>query len=217
MKTKILLLTGLVFLSIKNQAQTVTDYDGNVYNTVTIGTQVWMKENLKVTHYNNGDTISNITAQGVWDTLTSGAYCNYNNNSSFVNTYGRLYNWYAVNDTRFLCPTGWHVPTDAEWTTLTNYLGGEDIAGGKLKEKDTTHWESPNTGATNDYWFTALPGGYRNSHGTFYGVGHYGYWWSATENNATIAWVRDLDYDNSNVTRDNYNKVDGFSVRCIRD
>jgi|WetSurMetagenome_2_1015567.scaffolds.fasta_scaffold63125_4 uncharacterized protein (TIGR02145 family) len=197
---------------------TLTDQDGNVYKTVTIGTQTWMAENLRTTMYNDGTSITNVTGVTEWGNLTTGAYCNYNNttNTDTIATYGRLYNWYAVN-TGKLCPTGWHVPTDAEWTTLTNYLGGEDAAGGKLKETGTKHWLSPNTGATNETGFTALPGGDRGDDGAFYDIGHYGIWWSATENNTSDAWLRYMHYYSSNVTRNYYSRKLGFSVRCVRD
>jgi uncharacterized protein (TIGR02145 family) len=141
------------------ETNTVTDIDGNIYHTVTIGTQVWMVENLKTTKYRNGDPIPNVTGNA-WAALTTGAYCWYNNDAAtYKATYGALYNWYAVADSRNIAPTGWHVPTDAEWTTLTTFLGGESVAGGKLKETGTNHWTSPNTGATNETGFTALPGG----------------------------------------------------------
>ena len=196
---------------------TVTDIDGNVYHAVTIGTQVWMVENLKTTKYRDGTSIPNVTGNTAWSILTTGAYCDYNNTPSNSATYGRLYNWYAATDAHNIAPTGWHVPTDAEWSTLTTYLGGESVAGGKLKEIGTTHWTSPNTGATNETGFTALPGGYRDYGGTFYGIGDYGYWWSATENDATYAWYRNMNYDFSDVSSYNVDKELGFSVRCVRD
>ncbi|MFA4851475.1 MAG: FISUMP domain-containing protein [Bacteroidales bacterium] len=202
---------------MKTQAQTVSDIDGNVYNTITIGTQVWMKENLKVTHYSNGDAIPNISDNTSWSNLATGARCYYNNDSA-VNApvYGVLYNWYAVNDSRNIAPTGWHVPTDAEWTTLTTYLGGESVAGGKLKETDTTHWQSPNTGATNETGFTALPSSFRGDNGIFGYVGVYGYWWSSTEYNAIYAWFRDVHYNVSSVGRSYYDKEVGYSLRCMK-
>lgn len=150
----------------------VIDIDGNVYQIVTIGTQVWMAENLKVTHYRNGDVIPNVTDGPTWAGLTTGAYCEYDNNVASVATYGRLYNWYAAVDTRNIAPDGWHVPSDEEWKQLETYLGmsqaeadaiglrGSD-EGGMLKETGTSHWDSPNTGATNESGFTALPGGHR--------------------------------------------------------
>jgi len=195
---------------------TVTDADGNTYNTVTIGTQCWMVENLKTTHYRNGDPIPNVTDGTAWSNLTTGAYCNYDNDANNSTTYGRLYNWYAVGDSRNIAPTGWHVATDAEWTTLTDYLGGEDVAGGKLKEAGYTHWQSPNTDATNETGFTALPGGFRCD--IFGYVGYYGDWWSATEGSITSsAWNRDIDFDNSGVHQGNAMEAFGFSVRCVRD
>lgn len=195
---------------------TLTDQDGNVYKTVTIGTQTWMAENLRTTSYNDGTSISNVTGATEWGNLTTGAYCNYNNttNTDTIATYGRLYNWYAVN-TGKLAPKGWHVPTDTEWTTLTDYLGGESIAGGKLKETGTTHWISPNTSATNESGFTALPCGYRSSNGTFNGID--GYWWSSTEGSTVDAYERNVFYDDIGVFSYYFNKGSGSSVRCVRD
>lgn len=197
---------------------TMTDQEGNVYKTVTIGTQTWMAENLRATKYNDGTAIPLITDNTAWSNLSSGAYCNYNNtsNTDTIATYGRLYNWFAVN-TGKLAPTGWHVPTDAEWTQLTDYLGGKSVAGGKIKETGTTHWADPNTGATNETGFTALPGGYRDYDDGFGSVGVYCVWWSATERSATDAWARDMYYGSSSVGRLNYSKELGFSVRCVRD
>lgn len=197
---------------------TMTDQDGNVYKTVTIGTQTWMAENLRTALYNDGTPISNVTDNEEWEHLTTGAYCNYDNtsNTDTIATYGRLYNWYAVN-TGKLAPTGWHVPTDAEWTTLTTYLGGESVAGSKLKETGSTHWIDPNVGATNETGFTALPGGTRTLNGPFYDIGRFGLWWSAIEYSTNNAWYRDIFYYYDNVYRDfSYKKI-GFSVRCVRD
>ena len=195
---------------------TVTDFDGNVYNTVTIGTQVWVVENLKTTRYRNGDAIPNITDTTAWAAQTTGAYCWYNNDATANKDYGLLYNWYAVTDNRNIAPVGWHVPTDAEWTTLTDYLGGMTIAGGKMKETGTTHWYSPNAGATNSSGFTALPGGALGGT-TFSEVGIYGIWWSSTASVASFAWFRDLYYSNANVIRNYTHNQYGFSVRCVRD
>ncbi len=194
----------------------MTDIDGNTYKTVTIGTQTWMAENLKVTKYNDGAAIPNVTDATAWSELTTGALCDYENTPSNSETYGKLYNWYAVN-TGKLCPTGWHVPSDAEWTELTDYLGGTSVAGGKLKETGTTHWASPNTGATNETGFTALPGGYRDFSGAFDGIGVHGYWWSATEGSTSYAWSRFMLNDDSSVYRNYFSKEVGFSVRCVRD
>lgn len=197
-------------------ATTVTDIDGNLYHSVTIGTQVWMVENLKVTKYNDGTSIPNVTDATEWSELTTGALCDYENTPTNSATYGKLYNWYAVN-TGKLCPTGWHVPTDAEWTTLTTYLGGLSVAGGKLKETGTTHWSSPNTGATNEAGFTALPGGSRTGNGPFNWIGSYGYWWSASESSATNATDRSMLFSASYVDFHYFNKRLGLSVRCVRD
>jgi uncharacterized protein (TIGR02145 family) len=203
--------------------KTVKDIDGNVYKTVKIGNQEWFAENLKTTKYNNGTTIPNVTSNSDWGNLTSGAYAWYENNeATYKNAYGALYNWYAVN-TGNLCPTGWRVPTDAEWTALTDYAGGESVAGGKLKSTRTApdahpRWESPNTGATDEYSFSALPGGGRGGDdGTFVGVGDGGGWWSSTEGGATAAWYWGMSYGLEFVARTNLNKRFGFSVRCLRD
>lgn len=197
---------------------TVTDIDGNVYQTVTIGTQVWMEENLKVTHYRNGDSIPNVTDGAAWSTLTTGAYCEYNTDSANVPTYGRLYNWYAVADSRNIAPVGWHVATDSEWQTLSDSLGGDLVAGGKLKEAGTAQWNSPNTGATNESGFSALPGGYRYfGSGTYFTMGNYASFWSSTEYSSSYAWGLFLGYDNLGITRGGYVKGYGFSVRCVRD
>ena len=225
--TKIITIAILLFVSLlsdsckkddDNNPITVTDIDGNVYHTVTIGTQVWMVENLKTTHYKNGTAIPNVTDNGAWAALATGAYCDYGNMPSNSTTYGRLYNWYAVNTSMsLLCPAGWHVPSDAEWTTLINYLGGEAIAGGILKEIGLTHWISPNTSATNETGFTALPGGSRDYDGTFGQLGSYAHWWSYTVSDISKAWNRYLIYNNSAAYRVDYYKHSGFSVRCIKD
>ncbi|MCK3682627.1 fibrobacter succinogenes major paralogous domain-containing protein [Maribellus sp. YY47] len=196
----------------------VIDADGNVYRVITIGTQTWMAENLKTTHYNDGTEIPNITDSNEWVALTSGAYCWYNNDeTTYKDTYGALYNWYAVN-TGKLAPTGWHVPTDAEWRVLIDYLGDEREVSGKLKESGITHWANPNFAATNETGFTALPGGYREyQYGAFDGIGNTGFWWSATESVNNSAWYRAMFAVSSIVTTPNYFKGNGFSVRCIRD
>ena len=174
---------------------TVTDTDGNVYHTVIIGEQVWMSENLKTTKYRNGNPIPKVSDGTTWSNHSIGAYCNYNKYEDNSTTYGRLYNWYAVNDSRNIAPTGWHIPSDAEWTTLTTYLGGECVAGGNLKETGITHWQSPNTGATNKTGFTALPGGYRHCNGDFFCMCRNASFWSSTEHNCNDARYRKLGYD----------------------
>ena len=196
---------------------TVTDIDGNVYQTVTIGTQVWMAENLKVTLYRNGDAILNVTDSAGWIGLTTGAYCNYNNDIDNVATYGKLYNWYAASDIRNIAPAGWHVPNDIEWQTLVNYLGGDAIAGWKMKESGTVHWSPPNTGATDEYGFTALPGGYRGWYGIFADLGNYATYWTSTVISSTYAWYRSVSYDNPEVSHYDSKKHYGFSLRCVKD
>ena len=161
----------------------LTDIDGNAYKAIKIGNQVWMYENLKTTKLNDGTAIPLVTTSAAWGNLTTPGYCWYNNDeASNKNVYGALYNWYTIN-TGKLCPAGWHVPTVAEWTTLTTFLGGESVAGGKLKETGIAHWKSPNTGASNETGFTALPGGFRDFDGVFAQIYNSGCWWSATEYN----------------------------------
>ena len=184
---------------------------------VTIGTQVWTIRNLDVTTYRNGDVIPQVTDPTAWVNLTTGAWCSYNNDSANDAIYGKLYNWYAVNDLRGLAPSGYHIPTDAEWTTLTTTLGGTSVAGGAMKETGLMHWLSPNTDATNSSGFAGLPGGFRNSSGFFLFIGYYGSWWSSTEYDTTLAWYRYLDFNSSFVVRGNNNKTNGFSVRLIKD
>ncbi len=205
------------FRVILNTTLTITDIDGNVYQTVKIGTQVWMKENLKTTHYRNGDAIPNVTETTAWENLTTGAYCHYNNNPANAAKYGNLYNFKTISDSRNICPSGWHVPTDAEWTELTTFLGGDSIAGGKLKESGTTHWTSENVGADNSSGFTALPGGDRILNGAFYLMGDYGFFWSATEIDNTNAYARALGRQVALVDRGPYNKIAGYSIRCLKD
>jgi len=210
-------------ISFKTLALTVTDVDGNTYSTVTIGTQVWMAENLKVTKYNDGTAISNVTNNTTWAYLTTGAYCWYNNDATtYKSTYGALYNWYTAN-TGKLCPSGWHVPAEEEWTVLGTYLGGTysagspNTVGGKLKETGTNHWFSPNTGATNESGFTALPGGYRSNSGAYGNLGLSGDWWSSSMNQYGAIIDHGMYYNQSNLTYGNYGKTEGYSVRCLRD
>lgn len=195
---------------------TVTDIDGNVYGTVIIGLQEWMAENLKVTKYLNNDAIPLVSDGTIWAGLISGAYCWHDNLIADFNEYGGLYNWYAVNDSRGLCPTGWHVPSDAEWSILISYLGGVSVAGGKIKECGTAHWWSPNTGATNQTCFSALPGGMRDLNGTF-GINEAeGFWWSSTQFNSSNAYDRSMYYDWEGVYEDWGENHYGFSVRCLK-
>ncbi len=208
----------------------ITDIDGNFYPSIIINGQEWMQQNLAVSKYRNGDPIPTGLSNTTWQNTTSGAYAIYNNDAANNTTYGKLYNWYAVNDSRGLCPAGWHVPSDAEWTTLINYLdpnaaGGDvfpNIAGGKMKSTGTIEngdglWYSPNEQATNESGFTGLPGGYSDDYGSYSSVGYDGYWWSSTEYGSSVAWIRLLTYDYSDVYRYTDGKRLGFSVRCVRD
>jgi len=194
---------------------TLNDIEGNLYKTIQIGTQVWMAENLKTTKYKDGAAIPLVTDNTAWYNRETSGYCWYNNDASTnKNIYGALYNWHTVT-TGKLCPTGWHVPSNAEWTTLTTYLGGE--AGGKLKETGTSHWTIPNEGATNTSGFTAVPGGNRDISGSFRFIGYYGNYWSSTEESRNYAWGRYIYNSNSVVARSGEGKLDGFSVRCVKD
>jgi uncharacterized protein (TIGR02145 family) len=176
-----------------------------------------MVENLRTRRYRDGTSIPNVTDNTNWSNANYGAWCWYNNDGpTYEQPYGKLYNWFAVNDGRGLCPTGWHVPTDTEWTTLTNFLGGESVGGGLMKEAGTAHWNSPNNGATNASGFTGLPGGYRLNDGSYNNLGNVGSWWSSTESVAN-AWSRNLIYGDDNVYRNNSDKRLGISVRCLRD
>jgi uncharacterized protein (TIGR02145 family) len=184
---------------------------------ILIGTQTWQCKNLNVDTYRNGDTIPQVTDPVEWSNLTTGAWCYYDNDPSTEAVYGKLYNWYAVNDPRGIAPTGYHVPTDTEWTTLQTFLGGNPGAGGKLKEIGTSHWQAPNAGATDQYGFTALPGGTRAVFGDFGGLNMVGYWWTASQTTTSNAWMRGVSFNNSNLYRDNFDKLIGYSIRLMKD
>jgi len=195
---------------------TVTDIDGNIYPVIEIGNQCWTKENLKTTKYADGSVIPNVTDSLLWQELTYGAWANYENSAGNDSVYGKLYNWYTVTDPRNICPAGWHVPSDAEWTTLTDFLGGESFAGGKMKT--TTGWQAPNTVATNESGFSGLPGGNRGPNTSpFVSVGYSGNWWSSSEDDTGFVWYRYLYYSSGNVSRSSSNQLNGFSIRCLRD
>lgn len=195
---------------------TCQDPNGNNYTIVTIGTQTWMAENLRTTKYNDNTDIPNVTDNAAWSNLTSGAYCDHSNNTDNGLIYGHLYNWFTLNRDQ-LAPIGWHVPSDAEWTILTTFLGGESIAGGKLKETGTTYWVAPNVGATNETGFGALPAGGRDMSGAFppNDVGYRCQWWSSTQFDLNPAFYRGIPNNNTFATKAYYNKKAGFSVRCI--
>ncbi len=199
--------------------ESVTDIDGNVYNTVTIGTQVWMAENLKTTKLNDGDEIPLVTGNSQWTNLTTPGFCFQDNDeATYKDDYGALYNWWAVN-TNKLCPAGWHVPSSTEISELITILGGEDVAGGALKEKGTTHWLSPNEGATNSKGFSGLPGGHRYGQGgNFTSVGYEGDFWTSTVDNmpGESAWYFFIQHDGAGAYIDDQYMRDGYSVRCIK-
>jgi len=182
---------------------------------VKIGTQVWMTRNLNVSRYRNGDLIPQVTDPTQWANLTTGAWCYYSNNTANGTIYGKLYNWFAVNDPRGLAPVGWHIPTHEEWITLETFLGGESVAGGKLKA--ITLWASPNYGATNTSSFTGLPGGLRRNDGTFDAKGYTGIWWSASEFDSSLGWCFLLDYDAEPSLILYGFKSFAYSVRCVKD
>jgi uncharacterized protein (TIGR02145 family) len=204
------------------QEQTfLTEKEAVVFSgSVSIGSQVWQTKNLNVDRFRNGDPIPEARTKEEWDAAGERgqpAWCYYENNASNGIIYGKLYNWHAVKDARRICALGWHIPSDREWTALTNYLGGEDVAGGKMKATGTAYWNSPNTGATNEGSFSALPGGSRFVVGSFYSIRSDAFFWSATESSSNYAWYRNLYFNFGNVTRYYNDKSFGASVRCLRD
>jgi len=215
---------------ITGQTGNLMDIDGNYYNWIGIGKQAWMVENLKTKHYSNGTTIQLIEIATSWHTMTISdkAYCYYDNSSTNADAYGALYTWAAAmngatssnanpSGVQGACPDGWHVPSDVEWTELFDYLGGTNIAGGKMKETGNTHWIIPNTGATNESGFTGLPSGNRENDGDFRFLNSRAYFWSATEQGSSYAGYSQLSYDHSDVGLGALTKTYGFSVRCVKD
>jgi len=212
---------------VNNEFIACSDNNGNNYGVVTIGSQIWMAENLKTTQFNDGTPID-YWDSGAWST-TLPAFCWFNANPfagdslGYINTYGLLYNWYTVdsasNGNKNICPVGWHIPSDAEWLNLQNYLGGTTFSGSKLKETGNNHWVLPNNDATNETGFTALPTGYRLWNGTFLNVGYYSYWWSKTPDisNPNFAWYFGCYYDNASFDGSSYDKKSAYSIRCIKD
>lgn len=195
---------------------TLTDQEGNIYKTINIGNQTWMAENLRTTIYRNGEAIPRVKGNSEWSYLSTGAFCNFNSTEDIdtIATFGRLYNWYTIADSRKLAPNGWHVPTDEEWTTLINFLGGDSIAGGKMKEKEAPHWINPDPNATNESGFTALPAGIRDPEGNYYYNCNF---WSSTQADNIAAWDRYLSIGEDGCMRYTPNKSYGFSVRCVKD
>ncbi len=201
-------------------AQSITDMDGNTYTTVKIGSQTWLGQNLNVSKFRNGDLITEAKTDEAWEKASmekKPAWCYYEASAENGKIYGKLYNWFAVNDPRGLAPKGWHIPSDKEWNTLSTALGGDETSGGKLKEKGTTHWKSPNNDATNESGFTALPGGLNYSYGTFVKLGTTGYWWTTIEDGDDTAILNSLNYEDGTLFNLFLNKGVGISVRCVKD
>jgi uncharacterized protein (TIGR02145 family) len=221
---KALTLLIILLITKKSHSQTyqfgngVTDVNGNTYSTVIYGNgQEWLGENLKSTSFSNGDPIPNITNANQWYTLSSPAYAIYNNNATTGQTYGKLYNYYVVSDNRGICPNGWRVPSKQAFDSLINYLGGSQIAGGRMKESGTNHWNSPNTGATNQSLFNALPNGLKMETGTFQDLGNILYLWSSFSDNPNSAFRLNLFYNDATAnTLYGANKNAGLGIRCLR-
>ncbi len=214
--------TGAIVFNPDLTYGSVIDADDNVYKTIRIGTQTWMAENLKTTKYNDDSEIPLITSNTSWDYTAAPGYCWYNNDvSTFKDYYGALYNWYAVSNGK-LCPAGWHVPADEEWVTLLESIGGENIAGGKLKEPGTLHWRDTTSGTDNESGFTALPGGSRDINGPYSSSGFHrieasGYWWSSSESSLSTACFFQINDVNDEIIKSNNAKQCGYSVRCVKD
>lgn len=193
-------------------ATMIEDIEGNTYKTVQIGTQCWMAENLKTSKYRDGNPIPNVTDPSEWAKLSSGAWATYENSAANDVTYGKLYNWHAVVDARNVCPVDWHIPSNEEWTVLSNYIGTEI----GFKMKSTSGW-ADNGNGSNTSGFNALPGGFRFNDGTFYYVSRAGFFWSSSESSSDYAWYRYLRFEDRDLGRFNYLKSFGLSVRCLRD
>ncbi len=200
---------------VKNINSNVTDIDGNVYHIIKIGTQFWTVETLQTTHYRNGASIPNISDNSEWEHNTTGAYCNYTNDTVNSNTYGHLYNWYAINNPAGLSPKGWHIPSITEWEVLINYLGGISIAGGSMKA--TTLWTMPNTGASNNSGLTILPAGGRSQTGIYADISYYSAFWSSSNYNDSTALYQNVNFNNSEIYHYFYSKAAAFSCRCVKD
>jgi len=212
---------SLILSAVVMTAMMLSSCGGGASNEVTIGKQVWMSENLNVDKFRNGDPIPEAKTDEEWKKAGENkqpAWCYYNNNPDNGDRYGKLYNWFAVNDPRGLAPEGWKIPSDEDWTRLTDFLGGESVAGKKMKS--TEFWaenDGESGNGTNESGFSGLPGGFRNYNGSFYFIGKNGFWWSSTEYNSFNAWYRYLYYFDGDVTRSYNFKVEGLSVRCLRD
>jgi uncharacterized protein (TIGR02145 family) len=210
------------FLFSSLQFGSVADIEGNTYNTIQIGDQIWMAENLRVSKFRNNSNITEFADalqwSGIYDNKSqTAAWCYYQNDPATNKAYGKLYNWYAVVNINGICPNGWHVPSDQEWTKLTDFLGGESVAAGKMKTVGTVYWNSPNQDATNSSGFSALPGGLRYYFSSFDFISDFGTFWAATQDDAGRSWARYLSYEFANVFRTSSIKENAFSVRCVKD
>jgi uncharacterized protein (TIGR02145 family) len=212
----VLIVSSLINNASAQTLGTVQDQDGNTYKTVKIGAQIWMAENLRTTKFTDGTSIPLVSDKNAWIILSGPAYCWYNNDTLFKSKYGALYNGYAIS-TGKLCPAGWHISTDVEWTTMVELLGGENVAGGKMKESGTKNWLNPNTGATNESGFNSLPGGTRYGNGLFFSEKSAGSWWTVNKSNSLNGWYRSMNHASTTVTRNFIDLTNGFSVRCIKD
>ena len=244
MKKIVFVLTSLVLLSCKKESSNsnsnsnssseinfnssgnavakfglgVKDIDGNSYKTTIIGSQEWMAENLKVTKFNDGTTIKNITESLEWVTTNLPAWCVYDNDLKNNSKYGKLYNWFVISESmKNICPSGWHIPSIDEWEILMEFLGGENVAAGKMKEVGITNWASPNVNATNSSLFTALPAGVRSENdGRFHSISYDSNWWSSTLASESNVLTRDVDHDDSSSEETSEDIKTGLSIRCIK-
>lgn len=217
-----LLMNAITLFTVPLHASddSMRDIDGNDYQTITAGKQTWTAENLNVSRYRNGDSVRHAATREEWLDAAAkgeGAWCYFSNDPANGKNFGRLYNWYAVSDPRGLAPKGWHVPTDREWSALTAFLGGEAVAGGKMKAAGGSRWRTPNEAATNFSGFSALPGGLRGIDGVFAFGAQSAYFWTSAEHSPMLGWYRVLNYHVATVVRSGEEKIDGMSVRCIRD
>lgn len=217
-----LLMNAITLFSVPLHASddSMRDIDGNSYQTITAGKQTWTAENLNVSRYRNGEPVRHAATREEWLDAAAkgeGAWCYFSNDPANGKIFGRLYNWYAVSDPRGLAPKGWHVPTDREWSILTALLGGEAVAGGKMKEAGRSLWRTPNEAATNSSGFSALPGGLRGIDGVFAFGAESAYFWTSAEHSPMLGWYRVLNYHVATVVRSGEEKIDGMSVRCVRD
>ena len=210
-------VSGASGTTIRKKYGKMTDIDGNVYKTIQIGKQIWMADNLRVTKYRNGNPIQQVENNQVWENLDFGAWSYYSNVSEVDLTYGKLYNWFSVNDARGLAPKGWHIPTSIEVVRLVEFLGGDTEAGGLMKETGTTYWASPNEGATNSSGFSARPAGKREFNGDFINQNREAGFWTSTLNNSFSANIFYLGYDTKSIYLSPYYMTAGFSIRCIKD